>query len=186
MLPNVCPLFVFRTSMARDRRKINVKQIGHDLAEQMGYELVGAGIEKESTGQYLRFYLDNDQGITLDDCDAFHKRIQPLVETADYDFLEVCSPGVDRPIKTPGYAAKAVGLPVEVRLYRPINGRKIFTGIFKGMDDTGYYLETGGENAFFSIKDVAVARRTIDVEEELAAADEAERIQEESNEQRQA
>ena len=101
--------------MARDK-KTNFRQIGRDLAEQMGYELVEAGIEKEGAGQYLRFYLDSEKGISLDDCEAFHKRIQPLVEDVDYDFLEVSSPGIDRPIRTTAYAAKAVGFPGEDKL----------------------------------------------------------------------
>ena len=182
-LPNVYPLFALHTGMAKGKDKINVIQIGRDLAEQMGYELVDAGFEKESAGQYLRYYLDSKQGISLNDCEAFHKRIQPFVEEVDYDFLEVSSPGIDRPIKTPGYALKAVGSPVEVKLYLPVDGQKVFTGIFKGLDDEGYHLDAGGKEMVFSAKDVAVARRTIDVEEEFAAADEAEQAQEEANEQ---
>ena len=182
-LPNVYPLFALHTRMSKGKDKVNIVQIGRDLAQQMGYELVDAGVEKESAGQYLRYYLDSAQGISLNDCEAFHKRIQLLVEEVDYDFLEVSSPGIDRPIKTPGYALKAVGCPVEVKLYRPVAGQKVFTGIFKGLDDEGYHLEAGGEDLVFSAKDVAVARRTIDVEEELAAADESEQTQEEANEQ---
>lgn len=182
-LPNVYPLFVLCTDMSKERNKLSIKQVGRELAEAMGYELVDAGFEKESAGQYLRYYLDSEQGISLDDCEAFHKRIQPLVEEVDYDFLEVSSPGIDRPIKTPGYAAKAVGNPVEVKLYQPVGGQKIFTGIFRGMDEQGYHLDIGGDEMIFPVKDVAVARRTIDVEQELALADEAEHTQEESNEQ---
>lgn len=166
--------------MARDK-KTNFRQIGRDLAEQMGYELVEAGIEKEGAGQYLRFYLDSEKGISLDDCEAFHKRIQPLVEDVDYDFLEVSSPGIDRPIRTPAYAAKAVGFLAEIKLYRPLNGQKLFTGIFLGLDDEGYTLDVNGEKLLFPVKEVALARRIIDVEKELAMADETEQTQEETN-----
>lgn len=149
----------------------------------MGYELVDAGFEKESAGQYLRYYLDSERGISLDDCEAFHKRIQLLVEDVDYDFLEVSSPGLDRPIKTPGYAAKAVGHHVEVKLYRPLDGQKVYTGIFRGLDDEGYHLDIGGTSLCFTAKDVAIARRTIDVEQELALSEQTEQTQEEANEQ---
>ena len=40
------------------------------IAEEMGFELVDAGIEKEPTGRYLRFYIDKPEGISLDDCEA--------------------------------------------------------------------------------------------------------------------
>lgn len=163
--------------------KTGYRQIGRELAQQMGYELVEAGIEKEGAGQYLRFYLDSASGISLDDCEAFHKRVQPLVEDVDYDFLEVSSPGVDRPIRTPAYAAKAVGQAVEIRLYRPLDGQKVFTGTFLGMDDSAYSIMAGQRKLSFSVKDVALARRIIDVEQELAMADEPEQTQEETNEQ---
>ncbi len=163
--------------------KTDYRRIARELAQQMGYELVEAGIEKEGAGQYLRFYLDSVSGISLDDCEAFHKRIQPLVEDVDYDFLEVSSPGVDRPIRTPAYAAKAVGQTVEIKLYRPLEGQKVFTGTFLGMDDKAYSIVTGQRELSFPIKDVALARRVIDVEQELAMADEPEQTQEETDEQ---
>ena len=65
------------------------------LAAEMGYELVDAELVKEGPGRYLRIYLDKAGGITLDDCERFHRAVQPRVEQVDYDFLEVCSPGLD-------------------------------------------------------------------------------------------
>ncbi|NLC33162.1 MAG: ribosome maturation factor RimP [Clostridiales bacterium] len=140
--------------------------------------MVGAGYEKESTGQYLRVYLDNETGITLDDCERYHRKIYDLLEEAEYDFLEVSSPGLDRPITSPGYAKKAEGCPVEIKLYQPIDGQKQFIGIFAGLDENGYHLMVGERNMMFPIKSVALARRIIDVEQVLAQ--QAEQQEEES------
>ena len=69
------------------------------IAEAAGYELVDVCIDREPTGKYLRFYIDKAEGVSLDDCEAFHKAIRALADTVDYDFMEVSSPGIDRPLK---------------------------------------------------------------------------------------
>ena len=52
-------------------------------ARQMGYTLVDVELVREPTGRFLRFFIDKPQGVTLDDCEAFHRRIQPLMEKID-------------------------------------------------------------------------------------------------------
>ena len=86
----------------------------------------------------------------------------------EYDFLEVSSPGIDRPITTPGYARKSIGCLVEIKLYQPLDGQKQFTGIFAGLDDDGYHLTIGENKKTFPTKSVALAKRIIDVEQVLA------------------
>ena len=66
------------------------------LADEQGLELVDVSLDKEPTGKYLRIYIDKPEGISLDDCERYHRAIQPQLESYDYDFLEVSSPGVDR------------------------------------------------------------------------------------------
>ena len=69
------------------------------LAEQHGFELVDVELVREGASRYLRIYIDKPDGITLNDCETYHRAVTPLVERVDYDFLEVCSPGLDRPLK---------------------------------------------------------------------------------------
>lgn len=69
------------------------------LADEMGYELVDVCLDKENTGKFLRIYVDCPEGMSLDDCERYHRAIMPLVESYDFDFLEVSSPGIDRPLK---------------------------------------------------------------------------------------
>ena len=49
---------------------------------------------------FLRFFVDTDEGVSVDELENFHRRILPLVERVDYDYMEVSSPGADRPLKT--------------------------------------------------------------------------------------
>ena len=139
--------------------------IAEKQAEQMGYELIEAAFEKENTGMYLRFYLDKEGGITLDDCEAYHRALQPQIERFDYDFMEVCSPGVDRPIKNRRDADRCLGQEIEVRLYKPIDGQKVYTGLFTGYQEGDITVKTGETERTFLKKEIAVARCTIDMEE---------------------
>ena len=70
-----------------------------ELAEKMGFELVDLSLDREPTGAYLRLYIDRPEGISLDDCEKYHKAVRSLVEPIDFDFMEVSSPGIDRPLK---------------------------------------------------------------------------------------
>lgn len=166
--------------MARMKRKVNLRALCEGLAQDMGYQLLDCGFEKESAGTYLRIYLDSHQGISLSDCEAFHRKVQPLVEELDYDYLEVCSPGIDRPIKTAADAHRALNSRVEIRLYKPLDGQKLFIGQFKGLDEAGYHLAVGDHQYCFPANTVALAKRSIDVDQVLAQ--QAQSAQEESHE----
>ena len=114
-----------------------IEAVCQRFADQLGYELCETAIEKEPTGRYLRIYIDIDNGVgvTLDDCEKYHRAVQPALEAFDYDFLEVCSPGIDRPLKSRRDVEKSIGLKVEVKLYKPVEGRKSAQGLLKAMDE---------------------------------------------------
>ena len=132
-------------------------------AQKLGYELCDAGIEKEPTGRYLRVYIDKDGGVSLDDCEKYHRAVQPLLEEFDYDFLEVCSPGIDRPLKTERDVQKSLGLLVEARLYKPVDGKKSAQGLLKEMNGEQVVLLCGEETLAFPRKSVAQVRLVPDL-----------------------
>jgi ribosome maturation factor RimP len=91
----------------------------------------------------------------------------PLVERVDYDYMEVSSPGADRPLKTPRDFERAKGTVVELKTYRPVNGGKQFTGTLVGLEDGEVVIEPEeGEALRFRQKDVAVVRPLIEFDEE--------------------
>ena len=99
------------------------------IAEQMGYELVDLCLDREPTGKYLRFYIDKAEGVSLDDCEAFHKAVRTLADAVDYDFMEVSSPGIDRPLKKDRDFERNLGCEIEIRLFKPMDGTKVITGV---------------------------------------------------------
>lgn len=132
-------------------------------ADQLHYELCDAAIEKEPTGRYLRIYIDTETGVTLDDCEKYHRAVQPQLEDFDYDFLEVCSPGIDRPLKTARDVEKSLGMLVEARLYRPVDGRKALQGLLVAMDEEKVTLSENGREIELPRKAVSQVRLVPDL-----------------------
>ena len=155
---------------AKNANLQKIMAICQRTAQKLGYELCDAAIEKEPTGRYLRVYIDIDAGITLDDCEKFHRAVQPGLEDFDYDFLEVCSPGIDRPLKTPRDVEKSLGMLVEARLYKPVDGRKSVQGLLRAMDENYVVLEEGDRETQLPRKAVSQVRLVPD----LSALDEEE------------
>ena len=82
--------------MAKAGRTAGIEPRCRKIAEQMGYELVEIAMDREPAGMMLRFYIDRPEGISLDDCEAYHKAVRALADEIDYDYMEVSSPGIDR------------------------------------------------------------------------------------------
>ena len=143
------------------------EKIARQIAIEQNVELVDVELVKEPTGHFLRFYIEKPDGISLNELETFHRRIQPLVENVEYDFMEVSSPGADRPLKTERDFARAEGMEVELKTYRPVNGAKQFFGDLIGLKDGVISIITeSGETLSFEKKDVAIVRPVIEFSEE--------------------
>ena len=143
------------------------EKIAQQIAEEQNVELVDVELVKEPTGHFLRFYIEKPDGISLNELETYHRRIQPLVESVEYDFMEVSSPGADRPLKTERDFARAEGMEVELKTYRPVNGGKQFLGDLVGLKDGVISIITeNGETLSFEKKDVAIVRPVIEFSEE--------------------
>lgn len=146
---------------------VSVERIAIRLAEELGYEWIDLELVKEPAGRFLRFYIDKEGGISLDDVEAFHRRIQPHAENIDYDYMEVSSPGIDRPLKKVRDFERAQGKEIEVKLYKPMDGAKLFTGILVGLEDNKIVIEDGDTRREFDQKAVALARCVLNVDEDM-------------------
>ena len=137
------------------------------IANEMGLELVELTLQKESRGKCLCVYVDKEGGLSLDDCEKYHKRLQPLVEDIDYDIMEVSSPGVDRPIKTMRDFEKNRGNVVEVKLFAAKDGVKLFRGTLSAMDEeTVTIADAANAPLTFARKDVALVKPVIELDED--------------------
>lgn len=140
------------------------------LAAEMGYELVDVELVKENTGRFLRFFIDTPQGADLDALESFHRRVLPLMDEVDYDYMEVCSPGADRPLKKDADFERAQGTTVEVRLYKAVDGLKSYTGTLVGLIDKSVVIDVGGIEKAFPRGSVAQVAPVIELDEEAIDA----------------
>lgn len=103
-----------------------------ELAQSLNYDLVDVEYVKEFGSYYLRVYIDKEGGITLDDCQNMSELLserldkEDPIETAYY--LEVSSPGLDRPLKTDKDLKRNLGKDIEISLYKPLDNRKKYEG----------------------------------------------------------
>jgi len=108
----------------------------------MGYEFVDVELAKEHGAAFLRIYVDKAGGMSLDDCAAFHHAIIGQIEDLEYDYLEISSPGVDRPLKRERDFERVRGETVEVKLYKAQDGAKVHRGELVGLVDGEVVLQT--------------------------------------------
>lgn len=142
------------------------------LAQQLNYELVDVELVREGANRYLRIYISKPDGITLNDCETYHRAVAPLVERVDYDFLEVCSPGIDRPLKKQKDYDAHVGEMVEVHLYRPVDKCRRFEGELLGLADDVVTIRTDAGERRFGLRDISQCKPLIIItEEDLDMAD---------------
>jgi len=146
------------------------------LARQQNVELVDVELTREGASRYLRIYIDKPDGITLNDCETYHRAVMPLVERVDYDFLEVCSPGIDRPLKKQKDFDKHAGDLVEVHLYRPIDKCKRFEGELIGLEGDQVKIMAGETEMSFALKEISLCKPVIVITEEDLGDDEGEAL----------
>lgn len=158
--------------MAQSELVTIVEPVCKRQCDQMNFELVDVELVKEGAGRYLRIYISKEGGVDLNDCEAYHRAIQDKLDAVSYDFLEVCSPGIDRPFKRPGDYDKHVGEDVEIRLYRAIDGKKQYEGALVGLENDIVTLDAPEGMMAFELKNIALARPLITFDDdELGAED---------------
>ena len=114
-----------------------MEELAAPHAAALGLELVGVELVKEGAYRYLRVYIDKEGGVGFDDCEALSRvvdaRLDEILPNPPYDFFEVSSPGLDRPLKREADFARYVGHKVVVTTYAPVDGQKSFVGELQGL-----------------------------------------------------
>ena len=109
-----------------------VKEDCKPIIEDLGYDLVDLEFVKEEGDYFLRFFIGKAGGITIDDCQKVSEiigdRLDELDPIEDSYYLEVSSPGLDRPLKTDKDLKRNIGMNIELSLYRNIDGKKTYIG----------------------------------------------------------
>ncbi len=128
----------------------------------MGYELADVEFTSRPGGGVLRLFIDAEDGITLEDCEAVSRQVSGVLEVeqpvrGDYD-LEVSSPGLDRKLVKPGHYDRFAGSKVQGRFRQPIGGRRRFHGILERREGDRIWLTLDGETTAVPLGDIELIR----------------------------
>lgn len=143
-----------------------VESIVTEVTDNHGFELVDVEYVKEATEYYLRIYIDKPDGISLSECETISRELSPILDEKDpiqeNYYLEVSSPGLDRPLKKERDFVRYKGRDVEVKLYKPLNKVKQFEGeLIELTPENIVKLDVNGDIIELDRKDIAIIRLAI-------------------------
>ena len=137
------------------------------VMEENHFELVDVEYVKEAGNWYLRAYIDKEGGITVDDCEVVSRRLGEWLDEKDFIedsyILEVSSPGLGRPLKKDKDFDRSIGEDVDIKLYKPMNKQKDYTGTLKAYDkNTVTVTVEDGTELVFNRPEIALIRLAFD------------------------
>jgi len=150
--------------MANTKRKKLEQTIEHLLRETT-YELVACELVKAGKSWAVRVFIDQEKGITIDDCTAVTRVLLDAFEAddpLDMDYhIEVSSPGVDRPLAKLADFHRFMSERIYVKLHAPVDGRKVFTGTLTGCEDERISVENEEDGRAYSFTYGDIAKATL-------------------------
>lgn len=141
-----------------------VSALAKPIVDAHHFELVDVEFVREGKSWYLRLYIDKPGGITIDECALVSDELSEKLDNIDPDpipqayFLEVSSPGAERPLKKEADYERAVDSYVHISLYQKMNGEKAFEGTLTSVseDELGLKINLKGR-----MKDLVIPRKNV-------------------------
>lgn len=141
------------------------------ILDEQSFELVEVEFVKEGKSWFLRVFIDKEGGIDIEECAYVSEKLSEKLDSLDPDpipqayFLEVSSPGAERPLKKEADYEKAVGEYIHISLYQAIDGQKQYEGFLMSLSETELVLKikikTREKELTFDRKNIAKARLAI-------------------------
>ncbi|MGH9148941.1 MAG: ribosome maturation factor RimP [Acidimicrobiales bacterium] len=122
-----------------------VRQRVHELVEPLTSDLGLELVDVETGPGMVKVTLDRDGGIDLEAITEASERVSRLLDVHDpvpgsYT-LEVTSPGLERPLRTPAQFRRFVGSVVAVKTHPHVEGERRLRGVIEVADDGGVVIE---------------------------------------------
>lgn len=151
--------------MNKKELKREIYPLAEEVAEKLGYEIVDIEFQNGSKHDLLSIFIYKKEGIDLDDCTemsrSLEKKLDNLEALKNPYYLEISSPGLDRPLKTKDDYRRNVGNEVDVKLYAPIDGQKEFSFVLDKYDDENIYFMKDEKELAIPIKSISSMKQTI-------------------------
>lgn len=157
--------------MAKERVTDIVERLALPIAEAEHVELVDVEFTKEGKDWFLRVFIDKVDGVDIDDCSRVSEQLSEQLDVVDpianAYFLEVSSPGAERPLKKPADFERAIGQYVHISLYEPLDGQKTYEGVLQSYDSSEVELDirvkTRSKRVTVPIEKIALARLAVEM-----------------------
>ena len=150
----------------RETYEARTEELITPILERMHFELVDVEYVKEGGTWYLRAYIDKPEGVNILDCENVSRALSEALDKADFIpdayILEVSSPGLGRTLKKDKHLQKSIGEEVEIKLFKPIDKCKEFSGILDRFDADTVTITEEGTPRTFARADIALIRLALD------------------------
>ncbi|WP_018658688.1 ribosome maturation factor RimP [Allofustis seminis] len=141
-----------------------VKNIVESLTHNFDFSIFDIEYVKEGSHWYLRIYIDKKGGVSLNDCTQFSEVVSAALDKEEPDpiphayFLEVSSPGAERPLKTDEQLREAVGSYIHISLYQAVEGQNTYEGILEELQAETLTISYQDKTR---VKEISIPRKLI-------------------------
>lgn len=141
-----------------------IEELVTEPINKLGYRVYDVMYVKEGRDNYLRIFIDNDEGISLDDCEKVNNEITDMLDDAniikEQYFLEISSPGLERHIRKYKHLEEHINKEIDVRLFKPIEKQKEITGKLKKFDTQTLTLLVENQEIIIERTNISSMKRT--------------------------
>ena len=139
-----------------------VRAFAEPVVLENGCTLWDVEYVREGGEWFLRLYIDKVGGVNINDCEAISRAVDPILDREDpiegsYRF-EVCSAGLERPLKRPSDFEAFLGADILVKTYRPVDGAREFPCVLRGYDNGDVTVDYAGRTIAFPKAQIALVR----------------------------
>ncbi len=150
----------------RDTYEARTEELLAPIVEKYGVEIYDVEYVKEGSEWYLRAYIDKPDGVNIIDCENVSRALSDALDNEDFIpeayILEVSSPGLGRTLKKDKHLEKSIGEEVEIKLFKPIDKCKEFSGILEKFDADSITISVEDKEIVFQRSDIALIRLALD------------------------
>lgn len=154
----------------RESYEAKTEKLLEPIVTPLGIEIYDVEYVKEGSDYYLRAYIDKPEGVNIIDCETVSRALSDALDRDDFIpeayILEVSSPGLGRTLKKDKHLQKSIGMEVEIKLFKPVDKVKEFSGFLDAFDDTTITISINdtqdAEKKTFLRSDIALIRLALD------------------------
>lgn len=150
----------------REEYESKTEKLLEPIAEANGVSIYDVEYVREGADYHLCAYIDKPEGVGIQDCENVSRALSDALDREDFIpdayILEVSSPGLGRVLKKDKHLQTGIGQMVEVRLFKPVEKCREFSGVLESFDEDSITILEGEEARTLKRADIASVRLAVD------------------------